>query len=528
MSVKEACQRIVRRLIQVSNPDIIDLDRIRVEVCRELGVERIPGNAEVIRFLAPQESHLKTLLTRKRVRTISGVCIVAVMTKPYPCPTPKPCLYCPGGPSVGLPQSYTGHEPAAMRGLQNKFNPFLQVRSRIAQLEAVGHRVDKVELIILGGTFTALPLRYQRWFVKRCLEAVIDEPSLNLGEVKVKAEGARVKNVGVTVETRPDWFKPTHVDRLLDLGVTRVELGVQTTYDEVYRLIERGHAVRDVVEATQVAKDSGLSLIYHMMPNLPGSSLKMDRAMFKELFENPAFRPDALKIYPCLVLKGTRLHEKWLNGSYKTYNEEDLLKLLVDITRLIPPYVRVQRVNRDIPSNLIEAGPKKSNLRQLLDERLVSEGLKCRCIRCREVGHIQLRYGVTPTLKDIRLKRLDYEASEGQETFLSFEDVKQGILIAYLRLRTPSSKAHRPELIKSAVVRELHVYGPMLPVGEKPRVEWQHRRYGRRLLTEAERISLEELDIEKLMILSALGVKGYYKRLGYSEDGVYVSKRLKI
>ncbi|MEM2905875.1 MAG: tRNA uridine(34) 5-carboxymethylaminomethyl modification radical SAM/GNAT enzyme Elp3 [Candidatus Bathyarchaeia archaeon] len=516
----------MQRLAQVVGPTRKDLDRIRVDVCKELGVSALPGNADLIRALRPEEAWLKPLLTRKRTRTASGVCVIAVMTKPLPCPLPQPCAYCPGGPSVGMPQSYTGREPASLRGLQYGFDPYLQVRSRIEQLQAIGHTVDKVELILMGGTFTSHPLNYREWFVQRCLDAICKRDSHSLEEAKRNSEAAPIRNSGITIETRPDRCNEADVNEMLRMGVTRVELGVQTLQDEVYALVGRGHTVDDVVEATRVAKDSGLKVTYHMMPNLPGSTPQQDLDTFRTLFADPRFQPDALKIYPCLVIKGTRLYDWWQRGLYRAYTERELLNLLVEASRMIPPYVRVQRLNRDIPVPLIEAGPRRGDLRELVEKALSETGYPCRCIRCREAGHVERRRGVMPLRDKVRLVRREYDASGGREFFLSYEDLDADILVAYARLRKPSEKAHRPELADAAVLRELHVCGPMLPVGAKPSAEWQHRGYGRLLLTEAERITREELGLKKLAVISGLGVKGYYRRLSYVDDGPYMSRSL--
>jgi len=522
----EACRRIVQRLTQTPKPSRRDLDRIRIDVCREMGVNRLPGNVELIRVLRPEEGWLKPLLVRKWTRTGSGVCVVAVMTKPLPCPLPRPCAYCPGGPSLGVPQSYTGHEPAALRGLQSGFDPYLQVRSRMEQLRAIGHPVDKVELILMGGTFTSHPFSYREWFVQRCLDAICQTDSQSLQEAKKNAEVARIRNSGITVETRPDCCREADVDGMLRLGVTRVELGVQTLRDEVYVLVGRGHTVNDVAEATRVAKDSGLKVTYHIMPNLPGSTPEQDLETFHALFTEPRFQPDALKVYPCLVIKGTRLYDWWRQGLYRPYEEKELLALLAEASRLIPPYVRVQRLNRDIPAPLIEAGPRRGDLRELVEQAMLQEGHPCRCIRCREAGHVERRTGLRPQPEAVRLVRREYDASEGREFFLSYEDPERDILIAYARLRQPSRRAHRPELRDAGVLRELHVFGSMLPVGAKPLREWQHRGYGMRLLKAAEEITCEELGLRELVVISGLGVRGYYRRRGYVDDGPYVSRLL--
>ncbi|MEM3464822.1 MAG: tRNA uridine(34) 5-carboxymethylaminomethyl modification radical SAM/GNAT enzyme Elp3, partial [Candidatus Bathyarchaeia archaeon] len=310
MSVKDALREIVEALMRFPLPSRDDVNRVKVQVAAKYKLEKIPSNSEIIAVLHGEEKRrLLPILRRKATRIISGVTVVAVMTKPYPCPQKEPCAYCPGGPPFGVPQSYTGFEPAAMRGLQHAFDPFLQVRSRIEQLRAIGHSVDKVELIVMGGTFPATPVDYQSWFVQRCLDAITEKESNSLEEAKKNAETSRIRNVGITVETRPDWAKEAHVDLMLGMGVTRVELGVQNPSDEIYRLVGRRHSVADVVEATRILKDAGLKVVYHMMPGLPGSSFEKDLEAFKEIFSNPCFKPDMVKIYPCLVLKGTRAYE---------------------------------------------------------------------------------------------------------------------------------------------------------------------------------------------------------------------------
>ncbi|MCD6264000.1 tRNA uridine(34) 5-carboxymethylaminomethyl modification radical SAM/GNAT enzyme Elp3 [Candidatus Bathyarchaeota archaeon] len=525
----DASRAIIERLMELPSPSREDVERVKFEVCGALGVGRIPGNADLIRALREGEERRRLLqiLRRKRVRSASGVIVIAAMTKPLPCPHGR-CAYCPGGPEAGVPQSYTGHEPASMRGAQNLYDPYRQVESRIRQLRAIGHRVDKVELIIMGGTFPAAPESYQRYFVKGCLEGLLGRRTGSLEEAKLLAGGGEIRNVGITVETRPDYAREEQVDRLLEMGVTRVEIGVQNIYDDIYRLVERGHTVEDVIEATRILKDSGLKVCYHMMPGLPGSSPERDLLAFKRIFQDPDFRPDMLKIYPCLVIKGTKLYEWWRRGEYEPLSTEEAVELLVKVKEMVPPWVRIMRIQRDIPAGLIEAGVRKSNLRQLVAERLRELGKRCRCIRCREVGHRLLKEGVEPDPDDLELTRRTYEASEGVEEFLSIEDRRRDILVALLRLRIPSERAHRPEIdpSKDSIVRELHVYGPMVPVGRRFPGAWQHRGWGSILLSEAERLSREEYDRRKILVMSALGTKRYYMERDYRRDGVYVSKDL--
>ena len=530
MNTNSAARDIINALILLPSPTRHDLSRVKTQVAAQHQLARILSNAEIIAALAPNEkTKLLPVLLRKTTRTISGVTVVAVMTQPQPCPQPEPCAYCPGGPTQGVPQSYTGHEPAAMRGSQNNYDPYLQVRSRISQLTAIGHRVDKIELIVMGGTFPATPPEYQTRFIQRCLDAITGKKSAGLEEAKRQAETSRIRNVGITVETRPDWCKQPHVDAMLDMGVTRVEIGVQNPDDELYRLAGRTHTVSDVVEATRVAKDAGLKIVYHLMPGMPGSNPARDMAAFKRVFTDPAFKPDMIKIYPCLVIAGTKTYDWYREGVYKPYTTEEATELIAEVKKTLPPWVRVMRVQRDIPAGLIVAGVNKSNLRQLVRQKLAEHGDRCACIRCREVGHRLAVDNVTPDLDKIQILTSDYQASEGKEVFISAEDPENNVLIGYLRLRVPSAGAHRPEItsVPSAVVRELHVYGPLVPVGKHLAQAWQHKGYGAILLSEAERVARDDYGLKKLVVISALGTKQYYMRLGYSRDGVYVSKMLR-
>jgi len=498
-------------------------------VAAKYRLRKVPSNSELIELLGDKErDKLLPILKNKVTRTISGVTIVAAMTKPYACPQPEPCAYCPGGPSIGTPQSYTGYEPAAMRGLQNKFNPHLQVTSRIRQLQAIGHSVDKVELIIMGGTFPASPLKYQRWFVKRCLDAMTDKKSASLAEAKKNAETSKTRNVGITVETRPDWAKEKHVNRMLDMGVTRVEMGVQNPDDAIYRLVGRKHTVDDVTEATRIMKDAGLKIVYHLMPGLPGSSPQKDLEAFKRIFADSVFKPDMIKIYPCLVLKNTKIYRTYARGKYEPYSTEQAANLTVEVKKTVPSWARIMRIQRDIPAPLIVAGVKHSNLRQLVQQKLETQNIRCRCIRCREVGHRTQIANLRLDPGRVKILTTSYPASEGMEIFISTEEPENDVLIGYLRLRIPSEKASRPE-IKAApcsVVRELHVYGSLVPVGMHMSRAWQHKGYGEALLAEAERITREDYNLKKILVISALGTKQYYRRFGYDYDGVYMSKSL--
>jgi len=525
---EQVSSEILERLIALENPSKDDVNRLKIEVCKKYKSPTVPANSQLLKLVTESlREKFGPLLVDKQVRSLSGVTTVAVMPKPYGCPHGK-CTYCPGGPDVGVPRAYTGKEPAVMRALESNYDPTLQVKGRMSQLRGMGHPVDKVELILVGGTFPFMPQSYQEDFVKNCLDTLNGEVTSSLEEAKSRCEVAAIRNVGITVETRPDWSRRTHVDHMLSMGVTRVEIGVQTLYDDVYDRIHRDHTVADVVEATRTLKDSGLKVGYHMMLGLPGCDADRDLEAFRRTFEDPEFRPDMLKIYPCLVTPGTVLYEDWRKGEYQPYSTEQAASLIVEIKRFIPPWVRVMRIQREIPADGIADGVKNGNLRQMVQQELRLRGIECHCIRCREVGQQLMKDKVVPAVEDIKLQQITYDASGGKEIFISFEDSTQSVLVGYLRLRIPGSGAHRPEIgsNNSAVIRELHVFGPTVPVGARRDSAFQHKGFGARLIAEAERTAVEEYSRTKMVVISALGTKNYYSRFGYKHDGPYMSKQL--
>ena len=518
-----ACEEIVQHIIRAMPADVKEVNILKIKVSRKYGLRRILDNPAIISSTNAKDLPLiLSTLQLKRTRSISGVNVISVMSSPRPCPHGR-CAFCPS--YQGVPVSYTGFEPAAMRGIQNEFDPFRQVSCRIAQLERIGHSANKIELVVQGGTFPAAPIDYQKFFIRRCLDAICGDNSENLEDAKHRAETSRLRNVGITVETRPDWAREADVDNMLHLGVTRVEIGVQSPDDRIYLKVERGHTVKDVVEAFRICKDAGLKIVAHMMLGLPDSSFDKDLEAFHRLFDDPNYRPDMLKVYPCLVLEGTKLYEWWKEGEYRPYSAEEATDLIAEVKSFIPPWIRVMRIQRDIPANLVVAGVTKGNLRELVRQKMEKKGTRCICIRCREVGQKMLRDCSELHPEDVDIIQMKYGASEGSEIFISAEDPSRDILVGYLRLRFPSPKAHRPEIRTQAitVVRELRVCGPMVPVGQRTENAWQHKGYGKRLISEAERVS-RDLGAEKMVTLSALGTKPYYRKLGYSDDGPYVSK----
>ena len=448
-------------------------------------------------------------MLKKASRTISGVTPVAVMAMPYPCP--GNCVYCPSSPDS--PKSYTVESPAVLRARQCDFDAERQVQLRLRTLADMGHAEDKVELIIMGGTFLAYPDDYQREFVKGCYDALNGTRSVSLQEARDLNETAVHRCVGLCIETRPDFCGENEVARMLEFGATRVELGVQTLDDEIHRLTKRGHGVAEVVSATRLLRDCGFKVYYHWMPGLPGSTADHDLELSRVLFDDERFRPDGLKLYPTLVVAGSELEEWYGQSHYQPYDDQEMLELLVAIKSLLPPYVRVPRLMRDIPAKFIVAGSKDLALRGTVRKRMLLSDIHCQCTRCREYGH-RLRDGWivgTP-----RLTVMEYGTLGGREVFLSFED-EHGTLFGLLRLRgTPSS----------ALVRELHVFGPELPLGQRRSHAAQHRGLGERLLREGERIARASFGARQVSVLSGVGARPYYRSLGYHLEEPYMVKDL--
>jgi len=530
MENKEVYRAIIEKILSGELKNDKDLTKVKLWACKKYGLNKFPRNSEILSFATDDErEEILQSLRLKPIRSISGVYIITVMPKPYPCPKENPCIYCPGGPKFGTPQSYTGNEPAGRRAKENNYDPYLQVKSRIDQFKIMGHTVDKVELIIFGGTITCYPKNYLEEFVTQCLNAISDGSAKSINEAQNIAENAPIKNSDITIETRPDYCKKSHIDLMLNLGVTRVELGAQNVNDYIYKIINRRHKISDVANATHLLKDSGFAVIYHMMPGLPGSNIEQDLKAFETIFEDERFKPDAIKIYPTLVMPETKLYKMWKKGEYKPYDFDDIVKLIVDIKKRVPKWVRIQRIQRDIPLNLVADGVKRGDLRLIVQEKLKKEGASCKCIRCREIGHLQYKSNYELDVDDVKLIVDRYPASEGEEFFLSYEDSCQDALIGLLRLRQPSEKAYRSEakINRSMLIRELHVFGPMVQVGKKAKdSQWQHRGWGERLINEAERISQEDLDAKKMIVLAGIGTRNYYKRFGYKREGPYMVKKI--
>ena len=459
---------------------------------------------------------------KKFARTISGVTPVAVMTLPMKCP--GQCLYCPTYSNT--PQSYTPESPAVLRARKCDYDARQQVELRLRILSEMGHPTDKVELIVMGGTFLAYPKDYQYQFIKDCYDALNGVESPTLEEAKRLNETAKHRCTGLCIETRPDWCGQGEIDRMLEFGTTRVELGVQTLSDEIYRLVRRGHKVADVVKATALLREHGFKVHYHWMPGLPGATPEEDLELSRRLFDDDSFKPDGLKLYPTVVVAGTELEKWYKDERYQPYDVNTMVNLLAEIKSIVPRYVRISRVLRDIPAKFIMAGCRDS-LRDMIKQRMRQRAVECKCIRCREFGH-RARDGWE--IGEPHLVRMDYEASGGREVFLSFEDEKE-TLFGLLRMRIQAKPI--PALPHEfngnlALIRELHVFGPEVPLsGQKPEAA-QHKGLGKALLHEAERIAGEEFQAQQVVVLSGIGAKEYYRsESGYSSLGDYMVKELK-
>ena len=445
--MKNACRIIINDIIEGKISTRRDLEVKKRQLCRELKLSRFMSNADILEYATNEEKELVSdTLKKKPTRTKSGVAIVAVMCHPHKCPHGR-CLYCPE--SDIAPPSYTGEEPAALRGRMFEYHPYVQCFNRLTQLKKIGHPIDKVELIIMGGTFPSRDLCYQEWFVSQCLKAMTDfglilennlEFEINksvirnlekdviktyppndyvlINDIQLANENSKVRCVGMTFETRPDYCKKDHINRMLNFGVTRVELGVQTLSDELYTKVKRGHTIADVIESNQLLRDSAIKVAMHMMPGLFVNQ-KEDLKMFKRLFSDDNFKPDMLKIYPCLVTKGSELYDMWQEGIYSPYTDEEAVELIVEVKKILPKWVRTMRIQRDIPSTLIEAGVQKSNLGELVYNKLNEQDIDCQCIRCREIGHKKTNKNYV--LDDFKLFNESYTACGGQETFISIE-----------------------------------------------------------------------------------------------------------
>lgn len=474
---------------------------------------------------------VESYLNKSRIRSLSGVAVITVLTKPYPCP--GKCVYCPT--EKDMPKSYLSNEPAAARALACDFDPYRQVERRLRALTENGHPTDKIELIVKGGTWSAYPWSYQQEFIRRCFNACnqqgsgdrAEDTAENLREAQAKNESASHRIIGLTLETRPDRITPAEIARLRELGCTRIELGVQSIDDRKLELCRRGHGSAAAAKATKLLKDAGYKTDYHLMPQLPGSTPENDLAELKNIFSDSRYRPDMLKIYPCTVIESAELYDWWAKGLYQPYPDGELKEVIIHAKTTVPRYCRLSRIIRDIPSPDIKAGNAVTSLRQQIQREMKERNLRCSCLRCREIGR-NLEY-----LKDEPYFFDDtYESSDGKEHFLSMENIQRQAVFAFCRLRLPDTATTQeqltelmPEIRNCAFIRELHTYGHLVPINTSDPKAAQHKGHGKRLMAEAERIA-KQAGYKRMAVISGVGVRGYYRKLGYTLEGTYMIKNL--
>ena len=538
-----------------------ELAQLKIELCAKYKVEKIPTDIELLLSLK-DTAQLKTSLKTKPRRSGSGVAIIAIMAPPKGCPHGK-CTFCPGGPGSyfgTVPQSYTGKEPSTLRAIRNSYDPYLIVMNRLEQYIVMGHIPQKVEMIVQGGTFPALNKKFQEEFVASLYKALNDFTALfyiestfdfarfkeffelpgdirnnersqhihekllrlkgiaDLETEKLRNETAQIRCVALCVETKPDWGFIEHGNHMLELGVTRIELGVQSTYDLPLQLTNRGHDLKDTIRSLQELKDLGFKITAHYMPGLPGvASKEEDLEGMKALFSNPDFRPDMLKIYPCMVFPGTKLYEEWKAGRFTPLSTEDAAEIIAEFKHFVPEYCRIMRIQRDIPSYQVASGVQKTNLRQYVKEIQKERAIVCRCIRCREPDPSK----PLSDLGQTKIKVVEYEANKGREFFISAENEQH--LLGFCRLRFPAQSLREEITPTSALIRELHVYGEAAALGKNATV--QHKGLGKQLMAKAEDIARVE-DKKKMVVISGVGVREYYRKLGYSPEGPYMVRAL--
>ena len=499
----------------------------------------------------------RKVIRKRWVRSLSGVTVISLLTKFFGCP--GKCVYCPT--FEWLPKSYIPNEPAVMRAELNKFDPILQIHNRLRALEVTGHKIEKNDIRIIGGTWSVYPQKYRDDFIKGIYDAFntydemkdfIEETDLandkfasfklrkwyelkvsaTLEEAKKKNETSRCRVIGMAIETRPDWITPEEIKQLRAYGVTRVEIWYQTTFDEINELNKRGHGNKESIAATKMLKDAGFKVVAHMMPNLLGSNPEIDKASLARVFDDQAFRPDELKIYPMVVTDKAELTDIWRNGGFNPYDDETLINLTAELEAMIPEYMRLNRTYRDIPASEILAWSHVSNLRQIVEEKLEKQGIKMVDIRHREIKN----KGNDPANAVLHTYR--YEASDGVEYFLTFEDPEDRTIFSLLRFRVPSfsystadetaSKVLEllPELQGSALIREIHTFGDQLNIWEKGNKFWQHIGFGKRLIAESERLAKEVYGLKKIAVIAWVWVREYYVKRWYHLEWEYMVKDL--
>lgn len=533
--------QILLKIAEMKNPSDFDISKILV---KNASVERKTFSkselisayksfllSKRIKHTALKEKQMLELLKMKKVRTLSGVTPVTVLTKPFPCP--GKCIYCPN--DVNMPKSYLPSEPGAQRALANKFDPYLQVLNRLVAYRNIGHSTGKVELIVLGGTWSYYPKDYQIWFIKRCFDAlnrfnseksdyvskVIKEKKCTWGslfKVQEKNETARSRSVGLVLETRPDFITKDEVLNLRKLGATKIQVGVQTLDSEILKLNKRDHSLNATVKAFRLLRQAGFKIHIHWMPNLLGSTPNKDITDYQKLFSDIRFKPDEIKIYPCSLISGTKLVNYYKKKVWKPYTEKQLMSVLKKCVETTPRWCRITRIVRDISSEDIVVGNKKSNIRQSVEEQLIKSGRKINEIRYREIKNEKVSFS------KLKLRISAYDTQVSTEFFLEYVTNTDKI-VGFLRLSIPNIKNSIGELKDSAIIREIHVYGQTLDVGKEELGRSQHIGIGKKLIDKAKEIT-KDYNIRRLSIISSVGTKLYYQKLGFKDGLLYQYQRL--
>ncbi len=541
-------EQILLRMMAQSPQTRAEFERLHQKASGELKVNQpkiqdlLKAYQNLVKNGSVNESKdFEKFLKKAGIRSMSGIAVVTSLVKPYNCP--GKCIYCPT--EKRMPKSYIASEPAAARALRLDFSPYEQMRRRILMLESNGHTSEKIEFIIKGGTWNAYPIKYQYWFILESFRACNDlsrgetEPYIEKSSLQELQEAmlreqlinetVKHRIIGLTLETRPDAINARTIHHMRQMGCTRIELGLQAPDDAILTLIQRGHTVKQFTDAIRLLRDAGFKVDLHFMPDLPGTTPEHDVEMYRELFDNDKLRPDMVKIYPNTVIPSAELYEWHLSGKYKPYGSDALFEALLQMKKITPSYCRISRLIRDIPANEIVAGNTITNLREELKAKLKERGEQCNCLRCREIGrHLDK---VDPNTEPIFFVE-SYTTLGGQEYFLTMEDPKRIAVYAFLRLRIPTEKNTpitdiMPEIANSAFIRELHTYGTLVAIGQKSDSASQHKGFGKTLIKEAERI-VKENNFSKVAVISGVGVRGYYQKLGYKLEGTYMTKEFDL
>ncbi len=556
--MNEIAEKLMKYIVDDKPLTKDDFDDAKRRGASKLNIRQPANQALLIAYqsliekksILPDEQ-MEFFLRKANVRTLSGVVIITSLVKPYTCP--GKCIYCPT--ELRMPKSYIATEPAAARALRLDFSPYEQMKKRLEMLELNGHPTDKIEYILKGGTWNAYPLKYQYWFILESFKACNDfnrevpigptpeeywndksiadlQAALDMEQTINESTGHRI--IGLTLETRPDAISPKSIHHMRLQGCTRIELGLQATDDTILKLINRGHTVQQFRDAIYLLREAGFKVDLHFMPDLPGTTPEHDIEMYKEIFSDLGLRPDMIKIYPNTVIKSAELYQWFLDGRYKSYGDEGLFRALLEMKLATPRYCRISRLIRDIPATEIENGNIITNLREMLEYQLKKEGKHCECLRCREI--YRQKDKIDPDAEP-HVFVDTYETIGGTEYFISMEDKNRIAVYGFLRLRIPHEPDNQktrqletlhtlmPEIKGSAFIRELHVYGQMIGIGKTKTIGSQHKGYGKKLMAEAERITKKN-NVKKLAVISGVGVRGYYEKLGYKKEGTYMIKEI--